>query len=640
MIALDATSLVTNSIAKTSFATGKFGIGPYALNNNSHVLTILYNVTFKATERGDSILEALDLMSLGRTTDDYGESILSWISGLINVHVDVAKDPIVDTLCLNQYTYNLSNLLIRTGYGEPTFYFLAQPAMKELYAEYKIASGVYGQDVGTSVSTRTEAAVTSVFSKYVQKILGKSETASQYRNSAMQQLEVYFCKKYGNTGSSPVQVVNNYIKMLMRGEAGKQILYNFSTTPEEDIAKGDTKYSIYDRKIGGALADTRFDLTYDEIQALVLYANLKLQEKAKYLSNLVQFTKIDTKKQGKTLIEQRAYLNGYLNLTKEAQFNLNGMLDETYIGQKTEPVIQLTSKLLSSQLLQATGGYDIILNTLLSSLEQDRTDTTFTEKMHNMIMARLRSDFFFKGANSYCRERDINPVALLLSKKSSIYMKLMAIKSEMYKGGKYGDLVNNDNECYNYLLRNLFTSEIVKAASDANANSGLNSKYTSAMFIARLNSVIERTNEVDMKTAWRDLLNDTLHPELQRFAEELIVYSFITSVTASGANSLFQYVPEDWMIGETAVTSATQYKGKTYGQYFYDKVESWNKVDGSNITEADKEMFLFEHGFSSNEIDQLVTNFAADPTLVPEITIKDEWVNDRTLRAGTDIAEI
>jgi len=40
-------SLWANAETKTEFITGKFGIGPFALNNNSHILTMLYGVVFK-----------------------------------------------------------------------------------------------------------------------------------------------------------------------------------------------------------------------------------------------------------------------------------------------------------------------------------------------------------------------------------------------------------------------------------------------------------------------------------------------------------------------------------------------------------------------------------------------------------------
>jgi len=82
--------------------------------------------------------------------DRDSKSIMSWLSGLINAHVDVAKDPYINRLNVNPYTYNLVNLLVRTGLGKTTFYFTTQPIMKQLASVYNTASGVYMIEEGLS----------------------------------------------------------------------------------------------------------------------------------------------------------------------------------------------------------------------------------------------------------------------------------------------------------------------------------------------------------------------------------------------------------------------------------------------------------------------------------------------------------
>jgi hypothetical protein len=67
----------------------------------------------------------LGLERLDKRRDKQGELILSWLSGFINAHVDVAKDPYIQRLNINEATYNLVNLLIRTGMGERTLLFTA-----------------------------------------------------------------------------------------------------------------------------------------------------------------------------------------------------------------------------------------------------------------------------------------------------------------------------------------------------------------------------------------------------------------------------------------------------------------------------------------------------------------------------------
>ena len=126
---------------KDEFITGKLGIGPFALNNNNHVLTMLYGVKF-ASKKG-SIMTRLSLESLAKALDEDGKSILSWISGYINAHVDVAKDPYISRLNVNSYTWNLVCLLTRTGFGKQTLYLTSQPIMRQLAEAYFNANGKY-----------------------------------------------------------------------------------------------------------------------------------------------------------------------------------------------------------------------------------------------------------------------------------------------------------------------------------------------------------------------------------------------------------------------------------------------------------------------------------------------------------------
>ena len=123
-------SLSTQTERKNDYITGKIGIGPFALNNNNHILTMLYDVRFK--DIPGTIMSTLGLTNLASKEDFEHNSVMSWISALINAHVDIAKDPYINKLNVNPYTYNLVNTLIRTGFGRNTFYFTTQPIMKEL----------------------------------------------------------------------------------------------------------------------------------------------------------------------------------------------------------------------------------------------------------------------------------------------------------------------------------------------------------------------------------------------------------------------------------------------------------------------------------------------------------------------------
>jgi len=73
---------------------------------------------------------------LDKSTGIDGESIFAYLSALITAHVDIAKDPFIKKLNVDQFTYDLVNLLIRTGFGKNTFYFITQPVIKKLTDNY------------------------------------------------------------------------------------------------------------------------------------------------------------------------------------------------------------------------------------------------------------------------------------------------------------------------------------------------------------------------------------------------------------------------------------------------------------------------------------------------------------------------
>ena len=107
------------------FLAGRQGIGPFALALVNHVLTRIYKVGFNSKN------VYLKHKQLNRDTDDDGKSIMSWLSAMINKHVDVAKNPDITYLNVNDSTFNIVALLLRLGYGRRTFMFTCQDIMRD-----------------------------------------------------------------------------------------------------------------------------------------------------------------------------------------------------------------------------------------------------------------------------------------------------------------------------------------------------------------------------------------------------------------------------------------------------------------------------------------------------------------------------
>jgi hypothetical protein len=120
---------------------------------------MLYNVSFKDLGDNDkSLLTYIGMNRLDRVTDINGNHILSWISAMINAHVDVAKDPYILRLNVNKFTYNLVNLLIRCGLGDRALYFINNPIIKDLARISEETQGRIVDEPEISVRKRFENA--------------------------------------------------------------------------------------------------------------------------------------------------------------------------------------------------------------------------------------------------------------------------------------------------------------------------------------------------------------------------------------------------------------------------------------------------------------------------------------------------
>ena len=127
---------------KFEYTGGKDGIAPFALASTNHALTQALNLRMELGTIG----ELYDLGNINDIDSQDGERILDWLSAMINAHVDVAKDPYIINLNVNAVTYSMTELLLRTGKGETTFYFLSQPILKDFANMIIKLNGQYGVD--------------------------------------------------------------------------------------------------------------------------------------------------------------------------------------------------------------------------------------------------------------------------------------------------------------------------------------------------------------------------------------------------------------------------------------------------------------------------------------------------------------
>lgn len=379
-------SLARQTASKNDYITGKVGIGPFALNNNNQILTMIYHISFRESQ--SSLLSTLGLSRLDKQLDVDGNSIMSWISAMINAHVDIAKDPWISRLNVNPFSYNITNLLLRTGWGGNTFYFLTQPIMKQMADAYVKASSQYMQQNGSTYS-RQQQSIKDVAEQY----FGKDVTFDgNTLDDALSLIDA------GDKES--IQAINEAIKKLLESEQFKQDARDYAQGNDVADQKG-----LKSRQLGIYLAYVQFSK----------YANA--------LANLVKYCKIDTKKHGKSAAEQLVYKEGFDELfefaTDEdgvlikkgdvgALFEPAGLLDlveHSYVGTKTRNAISLTKVILGGQFMSSTTGFIQMLRQLNTMAGNTSLSVSFVQSAQKALSAAIKSQFF----NDYVSRISDNP---------------------------------------------------------------------------------------------------------------------------------------------------------------------------------------------------------------------------------------
>lgn len=477
---------------KAEYTGGKAGIGPFALNNAHHILTQLTKLSMVRNE----FTSTLDIWDIGGIYDTpvngmkKGGRILDWLSAMINGFVDIAKDPYIVRLNVNSWTYNMVSFLLRTGKGKYTFYFVAQPILKEMAEAVIKTKGKYGID-RTKTPTQLE-------NEAIESVLDKYDPTKKYR------------KKYEFINGNENSRANEYRDL-------------FSTYQKEN-----GEYTSRTREL---LKLNKEEISnFNEEQVRIYYAWKALKPYADSLANLVKYSKVDTKKTGKTFAEQQTYYNGMWAMTEDSNFadgEIERFYKDTFIAKKTENSIPFGTSIFKNLLLRNTDTFLSKKDIMLSLLgRKNNADSKLLNALISGMEAQIKSGFF----NQFIYQNGID-INGMFTGKMSMAKRINNFKHEILKGNpKLSRFLNNDgtinNDFINYLIPNI----------DYN---GLDFIDTSSL----LDSDQSQAN--NLINYWRELLEDP-EPKVSQLFKDLVVYAFITSGDNPTMNSFFQYVPNSY----------------------------------------------------------------------------------------------
>ena len=591
--------LSTQVETRGSFATGKTGIGPYALNNNNHILTQLYNVGFISD---GGILSNLGALSLARSVDCDGSSILSWISALINAHVDVAKDPYILRMNINKATYNISSLLIRLGFGRHAFYFLNNPVIRDLAQIYNECDGQIVDNPGLSPQQRKEEAE----KKYINKTFGIKSIAAIYANGSISdkdQLTHDVMSTIVDIFGDPMRNDGLKVEVNENGKTVKKTILQILATDRNYYKKAGNSVSSLD--LDKTIKIRNNNIKVSEIQQMIYIASKEFEKYAQGLSDLVQYTKIDTKKQGINYQDQQQYLAKYNNLKQSTLFNSNieQMLNDSYIDEKTYYGTEFIPMVLGNQMIHMQKSFEQQRDEILSILnnKSKATRTAVSNAMICYIKQKAFNYAFQDYVDKYNKEHGTNHTIYSYWKQLIVGNRTLAKRITMLqrllqsdKSGQLKQFTQNGT-IINPLIEKLHSVHYFAEEGKPHYDI-ISMTYTSEDDSAVSNDYIE---------AWKDMLNYTndKNPKLQEamrgIANDLAIYAFMSSADSKGFVKFFKYVPLQWR--------------EDFGYCKYIK-EASDYYKGNLESNRDY----------SIDIDELLLNFASDNNIIPTTNTKTE----------------
>lgn len=492
---------------KNDYITGKTGIGPFALNVTNHILTTLYGVKFKES----SFTQVTGITGFDQILDEDNNQISSWLSAFINAHVDIVKDPYISKLNVNGFTYNMINLLARNGKGKQGLYFLCQPIIREMAKADIDAKSQFTRDpmVFKSAFEMRDKRLEKIFPS----ITGR-EIDDKYIKEATEQNK---SKGEPARRASIVNSVLNNMDMLQKIAKNPDLVY--AQTEEGEMAR--------------------------EFQVKCYIAWKCLEKYSNALNGLVQYTKIDTRKQGKNFLEMQAYLRGYENLIDEEtdqifdMDSIDRLIYGTWIDRKTRSAISEPMNVMSEQSFQGTKQF---MEQLVSISDDFKYKTN--DRQSDLLRNAKTMKKISQASSSQIKAR----YALRLAKSLGV-----DVKGLFDGNATIFDRLNSIQACIQRdayglgrLKSNYLLSHITPYIQDQSVF--VAGKMTNKpKFISVINSMDESKMSSDMFIeSWEELLSDP-QANVRRFANDLILYAMLTSGDTKGFNKIAKYIPMSWL---------------------------------------------------------------------------------------------
>jgi len=468
---------------KYEYTTGKSGVGPSALNNAHHVLAQMYGLKLNSSKY--PILKYLNLSGCDGVIGKDGIRILDWLNAMISAHVDVAKDTYIIRLNVNPTTYNTLFFLLRSGIGKDTFYYLSQPALKEMANRINVISTKYGNPYGTDLNKLSSQVIKGMISDYI-----KNARRLANGNKAVLD-EILKLSNFANPALFDESAYESFNNIFGKSFMSSKNLMELKNEKDE------LKYAI------------------GQLKMLIMYS--QISPFADALASNVGLAQIDTKKYGISFTSIELFKNKIMEFATSGQGKFftdpTSIVENSFLGTKLDLMLSAVRTISNGELFRTRPG--LLLNDLkgyfFNNGIKKMPSENVVKKHLNAIDSFLRSDFY----NEYAKTHNIDIPGMFFG-RNSMAKRFMRIKEMIDLDPKLNRLKDN------YIINSL--SQAI--GFDSNSADFINIKAIS-------NS--DQSINAKFKAYWSELLESD-NEILKKFAEDLILYQYITSGDKSGKN--------------------------------------------------------------------------------------------------------
>jgi len=260
---------------------------------------------------------------------------------------------------------------------------------------------------------------------------------------------------------------------------------------------------------------------------------------AKPLSDLVMTSRIDTKKFGNSIIMQRQFVKQMNDVLVSNVFeNADDLFEKTFLAEKArlsigyKGDIGVLRKIFKSFLVSTTDPFIEAVDKVMSlSGRPISQDEVFVRNIAKTIKSNIFSEFF----NEALKVSNQTYQSMLYGDKT-MAVRLDNLKKLTQTDERLLDL--KDNPLLDILTYDKVDSDTMDTPS----------------ILVTPGARLSDTNSKDMVTlGWKDMLSFThsdekLEKAVKTFAEDLINYAWMTSAGNPGPNSIYSYIPFDYLI--------------------------------------------------------------------------------------------